>query len=90
MRKKSPREEYLPWIWAALTEEEVAARFGHFLKGSVERFYLPGTHSINFLLHDVLAGGGIASLRNDPQAKGYSQILLQTPIRIPRELKELC
>lgn len=84
------REEYLPWIWAALTEEEVAARFGHFLKGPVERFYLPGTHSINFLLHDVLAGGGIASLRNDPQAKGYSQILLQTPIRIPRELKELC
>ena len=30
-----------------------------------------------------LAAGGVASLRNDPQAKGYSQILLQTPIPFP-------
>ena len=35
-----------------------------------------------------LGGGGVASLRNDPQAKGYSQILLQTPIPIPRMLAE--
>lgn len=80
---------YAPWIWAALTEAEVARRFAHFLKGPVERFYMPGTGSINFLLHDVLGGGGIASLRNDPQAKGYSQLLLQTPIRVPREMAEV-
>ena len=39
-------------------------------------------------LDGVLGGGGTASLRNDPQAKGYSQILLQTPIPIPRALAE--
>jgi hypothetical protein len=82
-----PRKpEYAPWIWAALTEQEVARRFAHFLAGGVERWYLPGTGAINFLLDDVLGGGGIASLRNDPQAKGYSQILLQTPIAVPRAL----
>jgi hypothetical protein len=82
-----PRDAaYAPYIWGKLTEEEVTRRFAHFLKGKVERFYMPGTGSINFLLHNVLGGGGIASLRNDPQAKGYSQILLQTPIPVPRSL----
>ncbi|MCC2097888.1 MAG: acyclic terpene utilization AtuA family protein, partial [Hyphomicrobiales bacterium] len=82
-----PRQaEYAPWIWQALTEKAVAERFSHFLKGKVERFYLPGTSAINFLLHDVLGGGGIASLRNDPQGKTYGQVLLQTPIAIPASL----
>jgi hypothetical protein len=79
---------YAPWIWAKLTEAEVGRRFGHYLKGKVERFYMPGTGATNFLLHNVLGGGGVASLRNDPQAKGYSQILLQTPIPIPRAMAE--
>ncbi len=82
-----PRDiAYAPWIWAALTEQEVASRFAHFLHGPVERFYLPGTGAINFLLHDVLGGGGVASLRNDPQGKGYAQLLLQTPIAVPSSL----
>src|SRR5262249_33882373 len=56
-----PRDPaYAPYIWAKLTEAEVARRFAHFLKGKVERFYMPGTGSINFLLHNVLGGGGVA------------------------------
>lgn len=80
--------DYAPWIWAALSEPELAARFAHFLEGDVQRFYLPGTGAINVLLDRVLGGGGVASLRNDPQGKGYSQILLQTPIRIPSHMAE--
>ena len=79
---------HLPWIWAALTEQAVADCFSHFLQGKVERFYLPGSNSINFLLHEVLGGGGIASLRNDPQGKAYAQILLDYPIPLPRALAE--
>ena len=82
------KPEYLPWIWAALTENTVADVFEHFLEGSVERYYLPGSHSINFLLHDVLGGGGIASLHNDPQGKGYAQVLLAHPIPVPCSLAE--
>ena len=81
------KPEYLPWIWQALDLDTVTARFAHFLEntgaGSVERFLLPGSNAINFLLHDVLGGGGIASIRNDPQGKGYAQILLACPIPVP-------
>lgn len=88
---RDPR--YLPYLWASLTEDCVKQRFAHFLAGTthdpVERFLLPGSHSINFLLHDVLGGGGVASIRNDPQGKGYAQVLLATPIEIPRSLSPL-
>ena len=38
------------------------------------------------MLYDVLGGGGIASLRNDPQGKGYAQILLGVSVAVPAEL----
>jgi len=86
------RPEYLPYICAALTEDVVRARFAHFLEdastGSVERFLLPGSNAINFLLHDVLGGGGVASIRNDPQGKGYAQLLLSCPIPVPASIAE--
>jgi hypothetical protein len=86
------RPGFLPWIWRALTEEAVAGVFAHFLDGQadppVERFLLPGLPAVNFLLHGVLGGGGIASLRNDPQGKTYAQILLDYPIPVPPALLE--
>ncbi len=80
------RSEYFPYICRSLTVDVVAERFAHFLKGGVERFILPGPHALNFLLHDVLGGGGVASLRNDPQGKGYAQLLLEVPIQLPAAL----
>ncbi len=81
----APRDPaFAPFIGAALTAERVAHCFAHFLgeRGVVERFYLPGTQAFNFVLHDALGGGGIASLRSDPQGKGYSQILLAEMIPV--------
>lgn len=82
---------YLPYIWAALTEETAAQRFAHFIEGGadtgkVQRFHLPGLNAINFLIDNVLGGGGVASLRNDPQGKAYAQILLTHPIPIPQSM----
>jgi len=82
---------YLPYIWTALTPDSVAERFGHFIEGgasaaSVEKFHLPDSHAINFLIDAVLGGGGVASIRNDAQGKGYGQILLAHPIPIPASL----
>jgi hypothetical protein len=86
------RPEFLPYIHAALTVAVVRKRFAHFLadtsKNNVERFLLPGANAINFLLHDVLGGGGVASIRNDPQGKGYAQLLLSCPIPVPATLAE--
>jgi hypothetical protein len=80
------RPEWLPLLWARLTPEAVQAYFAHMVKGRVERFHLPGTASLNLLLHDALAGGGPASARFDPLGKGNAQILLDMPIRVPSML----
>lgn len=86
------KPEYLPWIWRALDVDTVTARFAHFLADTgpcnVEKFLLPGAGAINFLLHDVLGGGGVASIRNDPQGKGYAQILLACPVAVPATIAE--
>ncbi len=78
--------DYLPWIWAALTEDAIAAHFKRFLDGGVERYYLPGSHAMNIVLDQVLGGGGVVSLRNDAQGKGYGQMLLAHPIPVPADL----
>lgn len=81
---------YMPYIWAALDEDAIRHRFGHFIgeNPALERFYLPGSHAMNILIEDALGGGGVASLRNDPQGKAYAQILLDHPIAIPEKLAE--
>ena len=81
---------YLPYIWAALDEDVIRHRFGHFIgdNPALARFYLPGSHAMNILIEDALGGGGVASLRNDPQGKAYAQVLLDHPIPIPAELAE--
>lgn len=80
------KPEYMPYIIHALTEEAIADQFSHILGGKVERFYLPGIHALNFLLHDALGGGGVSSMNIDVQGKTYSQQLLMIPIDIPADL----
>ncbi|MCP4319297.1 MAG: DUF1446 domain-containing protein [Hyphomicrobiales bacterium] len=82
------RPDYLPWIWQALDEPTIAGAFAPYLKGGVERFGLPGIHGMNILMHDVLGGGGVASLLNDAQGKAYAQKLLSLPVALPRTLME--
>ena len=82
--------DYVPYIWAALSEQSVAARFAHFIEGEpkVDKFYMPGGNAINFLIDAILGGGGVASIRNDAQGKGYGQILLAHPVAIPAQIAE--
>jgi hypothetical protein len=77
------RPEWLPLLSAWLTPERVAAHFAHNGPSRVERFDLPGFGAMNFLLHDVLGGGGMASLRTDNLAKCYAQVLLQMDVPAP-------
>jgi len=80
------KPEYLPFIRAAITEQAVARWFAHLVRGEVRRYDLPGTHALNFTLQQALGGGGIASVRMDPQGKAYAQMLLDHPVAIPAEL----
>lgn len=74
---------HMPLLRQALTEEAVAAYFSHILTGAVQRFELPGINALNFLLHGALGGGGMASLRYDPQGKALAQMMLDMPIAVP-------
>ncbi len=85
------KPEYLAWIAAALTEGAVAQWMQHVLDsqtGKVSRWHLPGSHSLNFLLENALGGGGVASLRIDPQGKAFAQQLLEFPVPVPRALAD--
>jgi len=85
------RAAYLPWIRAALTEQAVASYMQHVLdaeKGRVIRYELPGLNALNFMLENALGGGGVASLRIDPQGKALAQQLLDMPVKVPANLLE--
>lgn len=82
------KAEYLPWIRAAITTDAVKAYFAHVCDGDVSRWDLPGSNALNFLLQNTLGGGGIASLRADPQGKCFAQMLLDHPVAIPASLIE--
>jgi hypothetical protein len=75
--------DFLPLLRDQLSADIVAKWFAHRIEGPVERYDLPGIHALNFVLRDALGGGGIASLRFDPQGKAYAQQLLDLPLHIP-------
>ncbi len=80
------RPEFAAVIREQVTPHRVARYFAHYLRGEVTRWELPGSNAFNFLLTDVLGGGGTASLRHDPQGKAYAQMLLDLPVRVPDAL----
>ncbi|KAI4891313.1 hypothetical protein NFI96_033523 [Prochilodus magdalenae] len=73
---------YFPYLKKFLTADVVENYFQHLIKKdgmalpSVTRYELPGICGLNFMLRNSLGGGGVASLRSDPQGKAYGQMLL--------------
>lgn len=80
------KPEYQPILDAEVTEEAVARYFAHRIEGKVSRWRLPGINGFNFLLRQALGGGGMASLKADPLAKAFAQMLLDMPVRVPAEM----
>jgi hypothetical protein len=80
---------YVAILRDALTPERVAAYFAHLVRGTVRRFDVPGIDAFNFTLDEALGGGGMASMRIDPLAKGMAQMLLDIPIAVPISLAPL-
>uniref|UniRef100_A0A671LGD2 Si:ch73-132f6.5 n=1 Tax=Sinocyclocheilus anshuiensis TaxID=1608454 RepID=A0A671LGD2_9TELE len=86
---------YFPYLKKCLTAEVVEQYFQHLIRKdqtdlpSVIRYELPGIHGLNFILPNSLGGGGVASLRSDPQGKAYGQMLLDYKLRGLPDLKSL-
>jgi len=77
------KPEYLPLIRREVTPARVIAELSQLVGGPAERFEAPGIHAVNFLVKDALGGGGMASLRIDPQGKAYGQMTLEMLIPVP-------
>lgn len=59
-----------------LTEERIMAYFRGLMPTRVVRYSLPNLCAYNFVLENVLDGGGSRSLRLDSQGKTLAQALL--------------
>ena len=81
------KPEYLPLLREQLTAAAVREHFAHYVEGDVYRYEWPGLQGFNFVLERALGGGGMASLRNDPQGKLFAQLLMDFTIRVPEGWK---
>lgn len=81
---------YFDFIIQQVTEDKVAKHFQQFAPQKVTRYLLNNLAAMNFILFNVLDGGGSLSLRIDAQGKTFGQALLLMPLEIPDAfLKEL-
>uniref|UniRef100_A0A665U4D9 Uncharacterized LOC115058955 n=1 Tax=Echeneis naucrates TaxID=173247 RepID=A0A665U4D9_ECHNA len=84
---------FFPYLKKHLTSSVVEEYFSHLIQpgvgNAVTRFTLPGIHGLNFVLQSSLGGGGVASLRSDPQGKAYGQMLLDLKLKGLPDLKSL-
>ncbi|MEH6450259.1 MAG: acyclic terpene utilization AtuA family protein [Oleispira sp.] len=79
---------YLPYIQNAVQPEKIRQYLAHVMgeNSDVKLYSLPGLDAFNLMLEQALGGGGIASLRIDPQGKAMAQQLLDMPISVPAEM----
>jgi hypothetical protein len=71
------------WLREHLTAEVVARYFAPLGPSKVVRYEAANLLAVNFVLHDVLAGGASRSLRIDTQGKTLALALLQMEIEPP-------
>ena len=82
------QKAFLPYIEAALTPKRISQYFNHILSvdSKIHCYQLPGIKALNILIENSLGGGGMASLRIDPQGKAIAQQLLDMPIAISKSI----
>ena len=80
------RPEWVEEIRREVTVSRMADVFGETVAGPIRRYEAPGLHAFNFLLEGALGGGGMASMRIDPQGKAYGQRALEMIVRVRADL----
>jgi hypothetical protein len=76
--------EFLREKLSATDVERFFAKLG---PGRVVRHELPNLGALNFVLPNILDGGGSVSLRIDAQGKALGQAILEMPIEVPTGFK---
>lgn len=70
-------EKGYEWLLENLTSERVQNYFSPLGGTKTTRYELPNLLALNFVLENILDGGGSRSLRSDAQGKALGQILLE-------------
>lgn len=74
------------WLRAELSVERFRALLPEAADLRVDRYELPNLRALNFVVHDLLAGGALATLRFDRQAKALGEFLRSRHVDLPRGL----
>jgi hypothetical protein len=87
---REPR--FYPYIAAAMSAELVAEWFAHLVGDPAhpraDRYLVPASHGVNFVVHNSLMGGGSVNPRIDPLAKTMAQILLDLDIPVSAAIRD--
>lgn len=75
--------EFATLIREQITTDVVKQFFAHYNPTRVRRWEMPGINAFNFIIDDVLGGGGAGSLRYDSQGKTYAQMFIDYPVEVP-------
>ena len=73
------------WLASELTVARLRELLPEAASLAVERHEFPGLGAVNFVIHGLLAGGAIATLRFDRQAKALGEFLRSRHVELPRE-----
>jgi hypothetical protein len=68
-----------------LSGDAVARFFADLRPAKVTRYELPNLWALNFVLSDILDGGGSVSLRLDAQGKTLGQAILEMTLDVAKE-----
>lgn len=74
------KPQHFELLWRHLTADVVGKFFN--VRDAV-RYELPNLGALNFLLPEILDGGGSVSLKTDAQGKALGQRLLELELEIP-------
>jgi hypothetical protein len=77
------------WLLDNLSAERVHEYFLSMGPSKVIRYEAPNVLGLNFVLHDILAGGASQSLRTDTQGKTLALALLQMGIEKPENYEQM-
>ena len=77
-----------PLLVEQVTEAAVARLFAHRHPTQVRRYLLPRLAAMNFVIDGVLDGGVNDALNLDSHGKALSFLLLDLPLRVPRDRAE--
>src|SRR3954468_2871223 len=74
------------WLRENLTAKRVEESFRPLGVGQVVRYDVPNLEALNFVLPEILGGGGSRSLRIDAQGKTLGMALLEMLVEAPESL----